>query len=129
MNNEKYIISKLVETGKWNESAARLGYKFNFKCTYCYRDLLASVNDYKEWQEDHIIPKVSNGPDTEHNIVLACRTCNVNLKGKWNPADQCGKNATKEELINAAREFISIKRAEELNYVSQCRNIVFGNIE
>lgn len=124
---EEIIIKKLVATGKWSESAARRGLRSRFKCEYCDRDLLASVNDYKEWQEDHIIPISAGGEDTDDNIVISCRTCNVNVKSKWDPRTVCGQNASREELILAVREYIAERRERFLSDINQFREIVYGN--
>ena len=124
---EHNIIEKLVATGKWSESAARRGLRSKFKCEYCDRDLLASVDDYKEWQEDHIIPVSSGGEDTDDNIVISCRTCNVNVKSKWDPRIVCGQNPSREELILAVREYVANRREKYLSDVTQFREIVYGN--
>jgi 5-methylcytosine-specific restriction endonuclease McrA len=125
MKEIKRIISDLVSTGKWSEEAAHYGIRAGFKCEYCDRDLLASVNDYKEWQEDHIIPSHAGGKYKSENIAVACRTCNVNIKGKWNPAEVCKKGASRDELIQATRVYIQKRRAEMLKEVSLFNSIVY----
>jgi len=125
MNNEKSIVEALVKSGKWSESAARRGYKSGFKCAYCDKDLLASVDDYKEWQVDHIVPLSANGPDEERNKVVSCRTCNVDIKNRWNPATVCKENAKREELIEAVREYVVKKRTEILEELTKFRKIVY----
>jgi len=126
MNDLGIITDRLVETGKWSEEAVRIGARSRFKCAYCDRDMLASVDDYKAWQEDHIVPTSKGGADTEDNKVLSCRTCNVNIKGRWDPRDVCGANSSREERIKVVREYVEEKRTEQLREVSQVRDIVFG---
>ena len=127
MNNGEQIVKILVATGKWSELAARRGVRAKFKCEYCDRDLLASVEDYKEWQEDHIVPLSDGGKDEEENIAIACRTCNFNVKAKWNPQSVCGLKASREALIQATRDYIARRRSQFLADVSLFRNIVYSN--
>jgi len=68
------IVRELVKTKIWSAKSAYLGEKAGFKCEYCGRDLLASVNDYKDWQEDHIVPKSKGKPDDSvNNLAVSCR--------------------------------------------------------
>lgn len=127
MRTEKEIVKALVAAGKWSESAARRGFRAGFKCEYCDRDLLASVNDYKEWQEDHIVPLSSGGADEEENLAVACRTCNVNIKAKWNPQLVCGSGAGRSELIQATRDYVARRRTQFLADVLLFRNIVYSD--
>ena len=127
MNDKNTIIQQLVETGMWSKSAAERGFASGFKCAYCDRDLLSSVNDYKAWQEDHIVPLSAGGVDEDSNIVISCRTCNVNVKSTWDPRTRCGYNATREQLINTVRDYVSEKRTQYLHDVSVFRGIVYSN--
>ncbi|RBO82377.1 hypothetical protein [Marinomonas aquiplantarum] len=43
------IIEALVNTGQWGENDVILGIRAGFKCEYCDKDLLVSVENYKEW--------------------------------------------------------------------------------
>ena len=106
------IFTALIETGKWSEEQAQLGIDFNFKCTYCYKDMVSCIDNHSEWQADHIIPSSKGGDDSKNNLALCCRTCNF-IKGTWNPSDVL-KNSKKEkaDLIVAAREYIFKKRKE-----------------
>ena len=102
MNN---MIEALVNTGQWGENDVILGIRAGFKCEYCDKDLLASVDNYKEWQRDHIIPLSKGGEDINENIAISCKTCNVNIKGRWNPASEStSENPTRQELISIVRE-------------------------
>jgi 5-methylcytosine-specific restriction endonuclease McrA len=126
MNDLNEITEKLVATGKWGERAVRIAARSDFKCAYCDRDLLASVDNYKSWQEDHIVPLDSGGEDTEENLALSCRTCNVNIKGKWNPLTVCSDESTRNERIIAIRKYVAKKRALFLHDVAVFRCIVYG---
>jgi len=128
MYNENKIIELLVKTRKWDENNVILGIRADFKCEYCDRDLLASVNDYKEWQVDHIIPLSKGGADFNENKAVCCRTCNVNVKGKWNPATKVEGEKTRDTLINATREYVKVKRAELLAEVTYFNSVVHKNM-
>ncbi|MEH6458220.1 MAG: HNH endonuclease signature motif containing protein [Cocleimonas sp.] len=120
------IIEALVSTGKWGEDDVKVGIRAGFKCEYCDKDLLASVDNYKEWQKDHIIPTSKGGEDINENIALSCKTCNMNIKSRWNPADVAGENASRQELIKAVREFVREKRTVMLNDICTFRAIAFS---
>jgi 5-methylcytosine-specific restriction endonuclease McrA len=122
----KEIIESLVSTGRWGEDDVKLGIRAGFKCEYCDKDLLASVDNYKEWQKDHIIPTSKGGKDSNGNIALSCKTCNVNIKSRWNPADVAGGNASRQELINAVREFVREERTVMLSDICTFRAIAFS---
>ena len=76
------IIKALVATRKWDVPSARRGIRAEFRCEYCDRDLFASVDDYKSWEIDHIVPISQGGTDNDENVALACRTCNFCIKRK-----------------------------------------------
>jgi 5-methylcytosine-specific restriction endonuclease McrA len=122
----KEIMESLVSTGKWGEDDVKVGIRAGFKCEYCDKDLLASVDNYKEWQKDHIIPTSKGGEDINENIALSCKTCNVNIKSRWNPADVAGENASRQELIKAVREFVREKRTVMLSDICTFRAIAFS---
>tara|TARA_R110000744_G_scaffold63053_1_gene129795 strand:+ start:713 stop:1090 length:378 start_codon:yes stop_codon:yes gene_type:complete len=120
------VIEALVNTGQWGENDVILGIRAGFKCEYCDKDLLASVDNYKEWQKDHIIPLSKGGEDINENIAISCKTCNVNIKGRWNPADESTpENLTRQELITIVREYGIRRRTQMLNDVCLFRKIVF----
>ena len=120
------VIEALVNTGQWGENDVILGIRAGFKCEYCDKDLLASVDNYKEWQKDHIIPLSKGGEDINENIAISCKTCNVNIKGRWNPADEStSENPTRQELITIVREYGIRRRTQMLSDVCLFRKIVF----
>jgi hypothetical protein len=126
MNGERELISALTATNKWSPSAARRGLRAQFCCEYCGRDLLASVEDYKAWEEDHIVPQSAGGSDDDENIAIACRTCNYHAKRAWDPQSICGKDGTRDELIAAIRQYVAQKRTEMLTDVARFRCIVYA---
>ncbi len=84
----------------------RRGLRASFRCEYCDRDLLASLENYKMWEEDHIVPISAGGSNDDLNIAITCRLCNYHTKRNWNPQTVCGPSATREELIAAVRAYV-----------------------
>lgn len=78
------VVRRLVDspdTGDWGDgAAAEMGLAAEFRCEYCDKDLLESVDAYKDWQIDHIDPRSKGGPTTRENSALSCRQCNVSFK-------------------------------------------------
>ncbi len=117
MKNPK-LYEALMATGHWGDVEVKLGIEFDFKCAYCDKNLLESVDNYKEWQTEHIIPHSKGGADDESNFALTCRTCNF-IKGVWNPKDHfVGLNPNKHDLIAVAKSYILRKRSETNNDIS-----------
>lgn len=58
------------------------------------------------------MPVSAGGLDNLENRALACRSCNVGFKRRWNPATVCPVGATRAELIAATRSYIAKKRQE-----------------
>jgi 5-methylcytosine-specific restriction endonuclease McrA len=108
--NMKRAVAALVATRKWSEASAIRGLLAEGRCEYCDRDLLASIDAYKAWEADHIVPLSAGGTDDLDNRALACRSCNVGFKGRWNPASVCREGATRADLIAATRAHIQKKR-------------------
>ena len=114
------LVAALLETGKWSEVAAHRGLAADFRCEYCDQDLLASAAAYREWQLDHIVPVSAGGSELEENLAVACRTCNVNWKSRWDPRSEAGALASRADLIAACRAYVSRQRQRveaEVNFV------------
>jgi hypothetical protein len=117
---------------KMSPSSGSLGERAGFKCEYCGRDSLGPVNDYKDWQEDHIIPKSKfQDPNDEsinsfENLAVSCRNCNFNWNRKWDPRLICGENANREELINAVRKYVAERKTKAMEELTEFRKIVYG---
>ena len=117
------VVQALVATGKWGERDARLSERSRHHCTYCGRDLLGSVDEFKLWEKDHIVPQSAGGEDTEENITLCCLVCN-RIKGKWDPRKQVGPDPSREELIEAAKKYLFAQRTKLLVEIMRYREIV-----
>jgi 5-methylcytosine-specific restriction endonuclease McrA len=104
-------VRGLWATKKWSYRHIYLGFVHDFKCHYCGRDLLASADDYKLWEQDHIMPGGGDDPD---NLVLACLICNSKFKGRWRPqgADRDSRLASIAERLAEVRARTSAEVAE-----------------
>ena len=105
------VAREIYPGKKWGKEWAEVCERAGYKCEYCDKDMLASMNDYLSMQNDHIIPQKANGIEDIKNYALSCPTCNMRLKRGWNPADEVGEGARREELIQAARMYVSKERS------------------
>jgi hypothetical protein len=120
------IPKLLANTGKWHENTAWLSQRAGHKCEYCGLDFFASVTNYKSFQIDHIVP-ISKGGD-EHsndNKAVACKTCNVDLKSRWNPKDVCSSN-DRDELVSVVRQYVKEREQKYLKEIELMKAIVSG---
>ena len=124
------LPQRLADAMGWGDRNIEIAVRANFRCEYCDRNLLSSVDAYKEWQHDHIIPqRVDEEKDKDrlNNMALSCRTCNVNFKGKWDPSYDLPDNASREELVAAVRQYVARKRTAMFAEVVKVREIVYGD--
>ena len=106
------LYDDFIETGHWGTDETRLGIEFNFCCAYCEKEMFKSVDNYKEWQRDHIIPSSKNGKNTIENYALSCRTCNF-IKSTWDPSENLGElKINKLNLIAVSKKYITEKRKQ-----------------
>lgn len=122
MTKTDEIVDRLVATGKWSARTARLGIRANFTCEYCGKSLIDSEDNYKLWQVDHIVPISSGGDEeSEDNLAIACRQCNMDFKSRWNPLSIVSStNPARAELIQAVRNYVLERRRitqQELQHV------------
>ncbi len=81
----------------WSAESLDLGIRAGFRCEYCGRDLLKSVDSYDAWQIDHIHPSSRGGADSFDNKAVACGTCNrlkrhtvLELGSEWSRDQRIG---------------------------------------
>ena len=112
------------------------------KCVYCGFDLLESLETFWCTQMDHLIPQrqiaalgnslashdvfraeggVSFG--SLGNYVTACACCN-SAKGKYVPPDW--ESMTRDQMIEAVREHITVKRRQKMEQYLERVRIVRG---
>ena len=101
-----------------------------FKCEYCDRDLLASVDDYDAWQLDHIYPVSKEGSDDSLNMAVACKTCN-SMKRAACPPNRKPPSTEDERarLIEWGRDLIAEKRTQKQLKVAKIRCLARALLE
>ena len=116
-------VARLVQELRWSDQTARLGFRASFRCEYCDRDLLASV-DTLWWtlEVDHLVPRAAGGDDAIDNLVFACIQCN-RLKRTWDPRSTA-PNGSRAPLIAAARGYIAEQRTVKERELAETRRIV-----
>lgn len=120
------VIEQLRREGIAGGWSPEIGERAGYKCEYCGKDMLASVNAWNCWETDHIIPQYDpDGPgDTFENYALACHSCNFCIKRMFNPADEVGYDASRDELIRASRAYIEKQSDQIEKRLLRCREIV-----
>ncbi len=113
---------KLMKDHHFSAEQIDWGIRAGFKCEYCGRDLLASVDDYDSWQADHIYPQSKQKVDREVNMAIACKTCNFMKR-----AEVFGKLPNSEEertqMVKYVKQQIATKRAEKQMAVAEIRQL------
>ena len=131
MNNEELndLKSSLRKLG-WSPEAVDLGIAQKFRCCYCGRDLLRSIEDYDVWNFDHIIPLSKGGTNDTKNKVVACKLCNF-VKRNFDVRAIAGNDASKEELFALAKAHISSRRSEKKAKLKEIKKLLFeaGHID
>ena len=120
----QHVIDQLRRAGLAGAWTAEAGERARYKCEYCDKDMLASVDNYLSWRLDHIVPESAGGDHTLENVALSCRECAVRFKGHWNPAYVAGEDASREKLISAVRKNVEKKRSSWVRCLSRSREIV-----
>lgn len=122
------IVDLLDETGKWGKTkvSPTVALRAGFNCEYCDLDLLESLTHYRLIEIDHIIPKSKFSGDPDHlvNLALSCRVCNVNLKRAWDPRTATPADASRDELIEATRQYVATVRKQREQEFQKVRDIV-----
>jgi hypothetical protein len=101
--------------GPWNVNG---GLRSNFRCEYCDKDLLASVDNYDAWHMDHIVPLSRNGPHAFEHIAVCCGTCNY-IKRAYMP-----EGSSREEKVSDARRYVQEHRSRKLASLNQIQCLV-----
>lgn len=117
------LAEALARLHLWGPQGARCAIRANFRCEYCGRDLLASLDDYKAWAQDHIVPRKHGGSDRDSNMAVACHPCNSAYKKTWNPRAAVGAKASRTQLIQATRTMIAGKREAEQAVLGEVRRL------
>ena len=61
------LRAALARLPLWGQPGIDCAIRANFRCEYCGRDLLASLDDYKAWAQDHVVPRTDGGGGERHH--------------------------------------------------------------
>ena len=133
MNMRQHVIEELHceihvhkrDGKKWGRDWAKVCERAGYRCEYCGKDMLASLDDYLSMETEHIVPRSAGGCDTVGNSALSCPVCHgKKLKNDWNPAEYAGEGAGRKELIQAVRKYLIGKRVDKYEEFLKYRQIV-----
>jgi hypothetical protein len=108
-------VVKILRPWGWSTPAVDIAIRADFRCEYCSRDLIDSVNDYDSFQVDHILPRV-DGREELWNLALSCKTCNF-LKRHSIPSDPIDPKVDRDGAIEMVRALIEERRAQKQKQV------------
>ena len=114
------MVSELLKFD-FSERQARAAIRCGFKCEYCGRFLLASIEDYDTWQWDHIEPVSKGGEDEEANGAISCKLCN-SMKRDYKPSRslaELGRVAYIEEV----KKYLAVPREKKREKLNSIRRI------
>jgi len=121
--NREQIITELVTKYRWAREQIELSERDGHRCRYCDRDLLASVDHFRQWSIDHIVPVSRGGdPRDRNNLALACWTCNI-FKRQWDPRSETALQ-DREALIGVTRKFLEAMRGTLDLRLAQQRDLI-----
>jgi hypothetical protein len=121
MTEHEIVVQLTKCISRFSPITARAAIRCNFKCEYCGRFLLASIEDYDTWQWDHLKPIAKRGEDTEANGVIACKLCNF-MKRDFVPSPSPAQLG-REEYIAEVRAFLKGERQKKLERLNAVRKI------
>ncbi len=95
----------------------------NYRCIYCGRDMISSLDDWLSLEVDHLIArkkvKAGKDPHEDDNLVTSCNVCNK-LKSNYHPEGVVPDDPEKQ--IEIMREYVLEKRmAEQLRWLKALR--------
>lgn len=118
------LRSALVTRYRYGADMVDIAWRAGFRCEYCDKDLLRSVDDYEwNWEREHVVPTGRGGSDALSNWALACRTCNQ-FKGAWDPRNVVSDHTDREALVAAARAYVQSRRAERERELAEVRGLI-----
>jgi len=82
---EQLLAIRRESKRTWAKPTPEIAERAKYRCEYCDLDFLASLENYKLWQVDHIVSVNAGGNEGIANLALTCRRCNRDYKGRWNP--------------------------------------------
>ncbi|MHC4336280.1 MAG: HNH endonuclease [Planctomycetota bacterium] len=129
------LMAELTKKYRWKALDAELWIEEEFRCTYCGRNLLNSLEGYRLGQKDHILPrsKYPQLAETRSNLALACQVCNF-FKSRWDanengpPVYREGTKLTeaqRRKLLARCRCHVEHRRIEKTKKVLEIRRLVW----
>ncbi len=83
----------------------------NYRCVYCGKDMLSSLDDWLSLEVDHLVPKTGGGTDAEDNLVTSCKVCNKLKSSYFRKKPPMPQD--KDQQIEIMREYVLKKRMVE----------------
>jgi hypothetical protein len=120
---EQDIVDQLAKcTSRFSPITARASLRCNFRCEYCGKSFLNSIEDYDTWQWDHLEPVANNGSDDERNGAIACKLCNF-MKRTFCPSRSLAELG-RDAYIAEVRGFLKGERQKKLEKLNAVRKIL-----
>jgi 5-methylcytosine-specific restriction endonuclease McrA len=122
------VLIEQLKKYNWDETNVRIALRAKCECEYCGKNMLESIDNYKLWQIDHIIPKSSGDENCEdfENKALSCTQCNKDFKGKWYSQTVIKEKIDRSKYIDEIKEYIRDKRSKKQKELDEI-NKLFDN--
>jgi 5-methylcytosine-specific restriction endonuclease McrA len=121
------IKKELAEKYEWAPWQIKAGIRAKFKCEYCGKDLLESVDNYFWiWQIDHIKPTSKGGDDDydkeQENLAVSCLTCNYIKSDWWD--ESILDSESRDDKVEHAKSYIKAKREEKAAFLDRMKGLI-----
>lgn len=124
----KEVLIAQLSKYNWDATNIEIAIRAKCECEYCGKNMLESIDNYKLWQIDHIIPRCSGETFCEDfdNKALSCAQCNKDFKAKWNPKYSTEERLNREQYIERIKTYVENKRIEKSKELDEI-NKLFGS--
>lgn len=121
---EEDLIAELSKYN-WDRTNVLIAIRAKLRCEYCGKNMLESIDQYKLWQIDHIVPKCSGEMFCEDfdNKALSCTQCNKDFKGKWDPRLSEDVQFDREKYIMRIKEYIRNVREQKSIHLNEINKL------